>query len=67
MLYEVITIFISNLLRKIGIDKRRLFFKPILDKFGGELKQIVCGGAPLRTELIKKYDEIGINVSYNFV
>ena len=55
-------IFISNLLRKIGIDKRRLFFKPILDKFGGELRQIVCGGAPLRTELIKKYDEIGINI-----
>ena len=52
----------SNFLRFFGIDNRRLFFKPILDKFGGELKQIVCGGAPLRTEIIKKFDEIGINI-----
>ena len=53
---------VSNILRKFGIDKRRLFFKPILQKFGGNLEQIVCGGAPLRTDLIKKYDEIGINI-----
>lgn len=53
---------VSNILRKLGIDKRRLFFKPILDKFGGNLEQIICGGAPLRTELIKKFDEIGINI-----
>ncbi len=52
----------SNLLRKFGIDKRQLFFKPILDKFGGNLEQIVCGGAPLRADLIKRYDEIGINI-----
>ncbi len=52
----------SNLLRKFGIDKRKLFFKPILNKFGGNLEQIVCGGAPLRTDLIKRYDEIGINI-----
>ncbi len=55
-------IFISNILRKIGIDKRRFFFKPVLDKFGGNLEQIVCGGAPLRTELIKNFEEIGINI-----
>ena len=53
---------VSNILRKVGIDQRRKLFKPIHDKFGGNLEQIVCGGAPLRTELIKKYDEIGINV-----
>lgn len=52
----------SNLLRRFGIDKRKLFFKPILDKFGGNLEQIVCGGAPLRADLIKRYDEIGINI-----
>lgn len=52
----------SNFLRKFGIDHRRLFFKPILEKFGGNLQQIVCGGAPLRNDLIKKFDEIGINL-----
>jgi long-chain acyl-CoA synthetase len=55
-------IWYSNLIRLIGIDCRRIFFKPILDKFGGELRQIVCGGAPLRTDLIKKLDDIGINI-----
>ncbi len=52
----------SNLLRKLGIDMRRLYFKPILEKFGGNLRQIVCGGAPLREELIKGFGDIGIDV-----
>ena len=53
---------LSNVLRKVGIDLRRLYFKPVLEKFGGELRQIVCGGAPLRAELIKAFDDLGINV-----
>lgn len=52
----------SNLIRKIGIDKRKLFFKPILVKFGGNLNQIVCGGAPLSKEIIKTLDSIGIDI-----
>lgn len=55
-------IWYSNFIRLFGIDCRRIFFKPIHDKFGGELRQIVCGGAPLRSDLIKKFDDIGINV-----
>jgi long-chain acyl-CoA synthetase len=52
----------SNLLRKVGIDARRLFFKPVLEKFGGNLNQIVCGGAPLRTEIAKGISDLGIEV-----
>ncbi len=52
----------SNLLRKIGIDQRRHFFKPILDKFGGNLSQIVCGGAPLSKEIIHTLDSYGIDI-----
>jgi long-chain acyl-CoA synthetase len=52
----------SNLIRKIGIDQRRLFFKPILEAFGGSLNQIVCGGAPLRQEIIKGLDDLGIDI-----
>lgn len=52
----------SNLIRKIGIDKRSLFFKPILDKFGGNINQIVCGGAPLSKEIIKTLDSYGIDI-----
>ncbi len=57
-------IWFSNLIRKIGIDKRDLFFFPILDALGGNLKIIVSGGAPLNPALIKGLDHIGIRV-YN--
>lgn len=54
----------SNLIRKFGIDKRRYFFKPVHDNLGGKLKLIVCGGAPLRPDLVKGFDDLGITV-YN--
>ena len=53
-------IHMSNSLRKIGIDKRRKFFKTILDSFGGELRTLICGGAPVRAELGYFFDSIGI-------
>lgn len=52
----------SNLIRKFGIDLRRTLFKPILDNFGGNLCQIVCGGAPLRLDIIKSFESMGIEI-----
>ena len=51
---------ISNALRKIGIDKRTKIFAQIHETFGGRLKKIVCGGAPVRPETIKFFDDIGV-------
>ena len=51
---------ISNGLRKVGIDMRSVFFKQITDSFGGNLKKIVCGGAPIRPEIGKFFGDIGI-------
>ena len=51
---------LSNLLRKVGIDLRRLLFKDIHKQFGGRLRRIICGGAPIRPEVGKFFDEIGI-------
>jgi long-chain acyl-CoA synthetase len=53
---------ISNALLKLGIDLRRKFFKTVLDGFGGELKIIVCGGAPLDPRYVKGLRDFGINV-----
>ncbi len=53
---------VSGALRHVGIDLRRAFFKQILAAFGGELNYIICGGAPLRPELIQGFDAIGIQV-----
>ena len=57
-------IWYSNLIRKIGIDERKIFFKPVLEALGGNLRLIVSGGAPLRQEIIKGFDDLGITV-YN--
>ncbi|ROR25866.1 long-chain acyl-CoA synthetase [Mobilisporobacter senegalensis] len=53
---------ISNCLRRIGIDIRRLLFKQIIDQFGGNLGLIVSGGAFLEGKYIKGFEELGITV-----
>ena len=53
---------VSNFLRHFGIDLRKKFFGEILSVFGGELKSIVCGGAPLEQRLIDDFDSFGIPI-----
>ncbi len=57
-----ILISLSNGLRKVGIDCRRKFFKSIHENFGGKLVKIVCGGAPIRPEVNKFFDDIGVSL-----
>lgn len=52
----------SNELRAQGIDKRREYFGFIHEMFGGKLKKIVCGGAPIRPEVAKFFDDIGLDL-----
>lgn len=51
---------LSNGLRKIGIDLRYVFFKKIHETFGGHLRKIVCGGAPIRQDIGEFFDAIGM-------
>lgn len=51
---------ISNALMKCGIDLRRKLFGSVLKAFGGNLKEIVCGGAPLRPEVGDFFNSIGV-------
>lgn len=53
---------ISNSLLKLGIDKRDTFFGQITDAFGGNLRSIVCGGAPIDPKIIEDFYAFGINV-----
>lgn len=50
----------SNALRKAGIDMRASFFSSIREAFGGRLKKLVCGGAPMRPELGQFFEDIGV-------
>lgn len=50
----------SNALRKTGVDVRRKLFAQIHNALGGKLEKIVCGGAPIRAEIGKFFEDIGI-------
>lgn len=53
---------VSNALRKAGIDQRKKFFGAIHAAFGGEVKTLITGGAPINPEILYFYDSIGITV-----
>jgi len=53
---------VTKALRKVGIDLRRVIFKQIHEVFGGNLREIVCGGAPIRPEIAQFFTDIGIDV-----
>jgi len=53
---------VSNGLRKIGIDLRKQLFKSVINGFGGNLEMIITGGAPMSNELIKGFDDIGVQI-----
>ncbi len=53
---------VTKSLRKVGIDLRRVIFKQIHEVFGGSLREIVCGGAPIRPEIAQFFTDIGVDV-----
>jgi len=53
---------VSNALRKVGIDLRGVLFKSVHEAFGGKLREIVCGGAPIRPEIGKFFNDIGMTL-----
>ncbi len=52
---------VSNFLLKFGIDLRRKFFGKVRAAFGGEVKMIISGGAPINSEIINFFEAIGIS------
>ncbi len=57
---------LSRFLRAIGIDKRRRIFSELHQALGGKLEKIICGGAPLRAEIVQFFDDIGILVTNGY-
>ena len=53
---------LSNFLLFFGIDMRQKIFAQVTGAFGGNLKSIVCGGAPLSPQIIKDFYAFGITV-----
>lgn len=53
---------ISNAMRKVGVDQRKKFFGAIRAAFGGEVKTIITGGAPINPDILHFFEGIGISV-----
>jgi long-chain acyl-CoA synthetase len=57
---------ISRFLLKLGIDVRRKLFKELHETFGGNLRLMVVGAAPLRSEVIQFFETVGITVCQGY-
>lgn len=55
-------IFISQILRKFGIDVRRKLFATVFEKLGPKLRLAVSGAAPLDMKVITGFDKLGLKV-----
>ncbi len=53
---------LSNALRKVGIDRRADFFKQIQAVFGGKLKTVITGGAPVNADILHFFDSVGVSM-----
>ncbi len=53
---------VSNKMLKMGIDMRKTLFKSVTSTFGGRLKAVICGGAPLKPDIVEFFDAIGITL-----
>lgn len=51
---------ISKAALRLGIDIRPKLFAGLHNLFGGKLRKIVCGGAPIRPEMGEFFNDIGI-------
>lgn len=56
----------SGKLRHVGIDLRGLLFSDINGAFGGRLRKIVCGGAPLNPEIAVQMEQFGIRITEGY-
>ena len=52
---------ISNALLKVGIDVRAKLFGEIRAAFGGKVKMIISGGAPINPDILRFFEAIGIS------
>lgn len=53
---------VSNTIRKVGVNISDKLFSAILEPFGGKLKTIACGGAPMSPEIFHFFTSIGITL-----
>lgn len=57
---------LSNMLRKIGVDRTHKMFADLFVPFGGNLNMIVCGGSMLNPVVIKGMNDLGVRMENGY-
>jgi long-chain acyl-CoA synthetase len=57
---------LCNVLAAVGIDIRRKLLAEVLEFFGGRVRIMPCGGAPLNPALIKSFRSFGIRILHGY-
>ena len=57
---------ICKIARLFGKDITHKLFKAVFENFGGNLKEIVCGGAMLNPEVVKGFRDLGVFIINGF-
>jgi len=57
---------LSRFCGALGIDIRDRLFKDIFESMGGNLKYIVCGGAPLNLRAARGLYDMGIDIAHGY-
>ena len=53
---------VTNAISSTGLDMRQKLYRNILSAFGGELKLVVSGGAPLSSDIADIFESFGIKI-----
>ncbi len=57
----------SERLRRAGIDRRRALFRAVHDTFGGNLRTVLCVGAPPAESSADLFERVGIDLFAGYV
>ncbi len=57
---------LSNMLRKLGIDRTHKLFADLFVPFGGNLSMLVCGGSMLNPKVIKGMSDLGMKMENGY-
>ncbi|MBR6650387.1 MAG: AMP-binding protein [Clostridia bacterium] len=56
----------SDSMLRMGVDLRPKLFSEVTAAFGGELRSIVCGGAPVDPQILRDFYSFGITVHQGY-
>ncbi len=57
---------VAGALKKVKVDPAKLLFRSVQEVFGGRLKRIICGGAPMPADLVARFDTFGIKLCQGY-